>query len=198
MKSLSFALAMFALGGCQGVLPEPDFERMIWQHHYLPFQTAPYFADKRVMRPLVPGTVSFGTVIGKPDLTEGMVDGKYVEHFPIKVTHPVLERGRNRFEIFCAACHGMRGDGVSEVANNMELRRPPVLTTERVRGFAPGRIFRIASYGYGIMPSYAHELSTEDRWAVVAYVKALGLSQEIALNQLPPAVRQEAERNLPK
>ena len=198
MSRLCLALAALSLGACQGIMPEPDFERMIWQHHYLPFQTAPYFADKRVMRPLPTGTVPNNAVLGKPDLTEGMVKGAYVKNFPIPITKHVIERGRNRYETFCAVCHGMRGDGVSEVAHNMELRKPPVLSGDRVRAFEVGRIFRIASYGYGIMPSYAHELSPEDRWAVVAYVKALGMSQEIALSELPPDVRQEAERNLPK
>lgn len=190
--------AALALGAaaCQGVLPEPDFERMIDQRNYRPYTEAPRFPDDRAMRPPPEGTIDRGRIVGRPELTDGVVAGRYVTGSPIPVDGALLARGRDRFELFCAACHGLRGDGISEVARHMELRKPPSLVTDEVRAFPPGRVFQVISLGYGLMPSYAAELPVADRWATVAYLGALQLSQGAALAALPPDVRAAAERSL--
>ena len=179
-----------------GVLPEPDLERMLAQRNYRPYTAAPFFADGRAMRPPPEGTVDRQQVIGQPALTDGAVGGRYVTASPVPVDRPLLERGRDRFNIFCATCHGVRGDGRSEVARHMELRKPPSLISEPVTGFPPGRVYRVISVGYGLMPSYAAALPVGDRWATVAYLGALQLSQSTTLADLPPDLRAAAEKAL--
>jgi mono/diheme cytochrome c family protein len=112
------------------------------------------------------------------------------------ITRALLDRGRERFEIICATCHGPRGDGRSEVARHMERRQPPSLLDARVRAFPDGRVFRVAGEGYGFMPGYARDLGVEDRWAVVAYLRALELSQAVPLDALPPGLRRAADEAL--
>jgi hypothetical protein len=187
------ALAAPCLGACEGMLPEPDFNRMIAQRNYRAFTEAPQFPDGRAMRPPPAGTVSRDRVIGHPELTDGVADGRYVDRIPLPVSREVLERGRTRFDIFCAACHGARGDGVSPVAEVMVLRKPPSLLAPPVTQFPPGRVFSVVSLGYGLMRSYASELPVADRWAIVAYLQALQLSQGVALDALPADVRAEAQ-----
>ena len=193
------ALAMFVLAApaCEGVLPEPDFERMIEQRSYRAYEPAPQFADGRAMRPPPAGTISRDRDLDHPALTAGVVDRRYVERVPIAIDRPLLERGRDRVDVFCAACHGPRGDGISAVALRMRLRKPPSLIDEPVTGFPPGRVFQVISGGYGLMPSYSSELAVRDRWAVVAYLKALTLSQAVALDRLPEDLRASARRALP-
>jgi hypothetical protein len=110
----------------------------------------------------------------------------------LPVTRELLERGRDRFAIFCAPCHGVTGDGDSDVAENMTLRKPPSIHDPSTRAFPPGRIFAAVTRGYGLMPSYAALLSIGDRWAVVAFIGALQLSQEIGRAELPDGLRREA------
>ena len=195
-RSLLPVIALVLSGGCQGVLPEPDFERMLTQRNYRPYEQAPYFADNRAMRPPPAGTIDRRRIIGRPELTDGVVGGRYLTASPIPVDGGLLARGRDRFDVFCAACHGLRGDGVSEVARHMELRKPPSLLEDLVRAFPPGRIFQVISLGYGLMPSYAAELPINDRWAIVAYLRALQFSQGAELAALPADVRADAERSL--
>lgn len=191
-----FVAAALVPAACQGVLPEPDFERMLTQRNYRPYEEAPYFADNRAMRPPPEGTIDRQRIIGRPELTEGVVRGRYVTASPVPVDRALLERGRDRFDVFCAACHGVRGDGTSEVARHMELRKPPSLLADPARSFPPGRVFQVITLGYGLMPSYAAMLPVADRWATVAYVGALQLSQASRLADLPADVRATAERAL--
>jgi mono/diheme cytochrome c family protein len=188
--------AVLALTGCDGVVPGPDLERMIDQPSYRPYDPSARFADHRAMRPPPDGTVPHDRVVGRPAMTEGVERAAYVTTIPLPIDRAVLTRGRERFEVFCAACHGLTGDGTSEVARNMALRRPPSLLAAPVTGFPPGRLFQVISHGYGLMPSYAAELRVADRWAVVAYVGALQLSAAAPLADLPPPVRGEAEEAL--
>jgi len=195
------ALALLALAAaigaaaCEGALPAPDLERMITQRSYRPYEAAPtsVFADGRAMQPPPAGTVSRDRVLGQPALTDGVVDGRYVAAVPIPIDRPLLERGRERFDVFCAACHGLRGDGVSPVARAMELRKPPSLLAAPVTTFAPGRLYQVVALGYGLMPAYASELPVRDRWATVAYLRALQLSQAVPVGDLPADLRARVE-----
>jgi len=190
--ALAACLGVLA-AGCEGVLPEPDFERMQQQRGYRPFGRSVQFEDGRVMRPPPLGTIPRGEVLGQPALTRGVqASGAYTPEIPIPVTRAVLQRGRDRFDIYCSACHGVRGDGDSMVATNMTLRRPPSLIDEPVPSFPPGRVFQVVSVGYGLMPAYDVHLSVSDRWAVVAYLRALQRSQRVRLSELSPDQRARA------
>jgi mono/diheme cytochrome c family protein len=190
---LAICLAALAAAGCEGVLPEPDFERMQHQRGYRPFERSVQFEDGRVMRPPPLGTIPRGQILGQPGLTRGVLrSGAYATEIPIALTRAVLGRGRDRFDIYCAPCHGVRGDGDSMVASNMSLRRPPSLIDDPVTSFPPGRVFQVVSVGYGLMPAYEVHLSISDRWAVVAYLRALQRSQRVQLWDLPPDQRTRA------
>ncbi|HEX6837693.1 MAG TPA: cytochrome c [Polyangia bacterium] len=198
MRPLAAFVAFVALAGCENVVPEVDLQQMNSQYKVQPYEATALFADGRGMQPPPLGTVPHDRVVDRPDVTDGVVDGQYVEHLPLPMTRELLATGRFAFETYCAACHGLDGSGRSAVARNMELRRPPPLTAEPVRSFPDGRIFQVASAGYGLMPSYALELSTYERWAVVAYLRALQLSQAASLDALPQPLRGDAERALEK
>jgi mono/diheme cytochrome c family protein len=178
---------LLSLAACQGWGIDPDLERMIDQARHEPYEATSYFADQRVLR--VPPA---GTVPREQEFHIPPVDG-----FPPGIDGAAIRRGRKHFEITCAACHGVLGDGDSKVAENMSLRRPPSLHEERLRGRTPAQIYEIVTKGFGLMPALREQLpSVRERWEVVAYVKALQLSQGARLDELPPSVRQEAERQV--
>jgi mono/diheme cytochrome c family protein len=188
------ALALVA-AGCDA--PAPDWDRMLAPAHARAFQATDLFPDGRVMRAPPAGTVPVSARIGDAPALTGREGARFVTRIPTPLSAATLARGRDRFDIFCAACHGLRGDGDSPVARNMELRRPPSLVDGEVRAFPPGRVFQVVTQGYGLMPSYAAELAPDDRWAVVAYVRALQLARRTRLDALPPALRDEARKALP-
>ena len=115
---------------------------------------------------------------------------RYASRIPVPVTPELMALGRKRFDITCATCHGPLGDGDSIVATQMSLRPPPSLHKYADR--APGYIFEVATHGFGMMASYAAELTVEERWAVVAYIRALQISQNVPASELPP----DAQRQL--
>ncbi|HEY7374836.1 MAG TPA: cytochrome c [Polyangia bacterium] len=191
-------------GGCEGLLPGPDFERMIDQAKAKPYAVDPLVPGAPAMRSPPEGTVRHAGPDARrrradhPELDSGIgAQGEPLARVPLPVTYALLARGRQRFEIHCATCHGVRGDGESEVARHMDQRKPPDLLSAGVRAFSDGRIFRVIGAGYGLMPAYGRELAAEERWAVVAYLRALELSQAVRLDALPPELRRAAERALP-
>jgi mono/diheme cytochrome c family protein len=184
---LAGALAVCA--ACDNGEALPDWSRMITQPKLLPYGEAAMFRDGRAMRPLPPGTVPRE---GTADPGPGAADT-----VPVPVTRALLDRGRQRFAIACATCHGVAGDGDSPVARAMQRRRPPSLHEPRLVALGPGALYRVIATGYGLMPSYAKLLTPDDRWAVVAYVRTLQLAWRVKLAALPPAVRDDAVRRLP-
>jgi mono/diheme cytochrome c family protein len=184
----SATLGVLLLGlGCQ-----VDLERMLDQHKAEPYEPSPFFADGQAMRRPPAHTVPRTRVTRAPELVSGRVDDRYVEHVPVAVDAALLERGQDRFRIFCRTCHGPLGDGQSQVAENMKFRKPPSLHEPRIVAFPPGQLYRVMAEGYGLMPAYASELSINDRWAVVAFVRALQLSQNTRLVELPRELQDEA------
>lgn len=175
------------LAGC-----DIDFNRMTEQSHFEVYEPSPYFSNGTIMRQPPAGTVPRTRPMVAPEVGTGVRDGVAVASVPVDVTEALLARGQNRYEIFCAPCHGVAGTGKTQVAENMRLRPPPALVLPPVRDYPAGRIFRAVSQGYGLMRPYDAELPLSDRWAVVAYVQALQLSQQIARDALPPALQTEA------
>ncbi len=180
----AFALLPLAalLAGC------PAWDPMQRQQKYKAYQQSEFHADGLAMRPPPAGTVPYGPPADPALATGRGADGRPVALAPVAPTPELLATGRKRFDIHCAVCHGLLGDGQSQVALNMSLRKPPDL--HLYRDVPDGYLFQVVSEGFGLMPSYAAELSAEERWAVVAYVRALQLSQHADAGALPPAVRQ--------
>ncbi len=197
--SARLVLAMtLALAGCDNRqafhAPEPGWERMLEQPRVDPYAESAAFADGRAMRTPPQGTLPRGSVTAADPLVEtGKLNGHYADKLPIPLTRELLLRGQNRFEIQCAACHGILGDGKSVTATKMVLRPPPTLVDGNVRTYPPGRVYEIVAVGYGLMPSYAAYLSVEERWAVVGYVSALQLSQRANARELPPDLQRELD-----
>lgn len=186
-RAVSGVVLLLLLAACQeregGIAF--SFERMIEQKKYLPFRESGFFADQRTMQRPPAGTVPRGRSINDPLLTTGMLDSVPAATIPVPVTPEFVAVGRRRYEVYCGACHGMLGDGQSAVSRQMQLKPPPSFHTDSMRAFPPGRFFRIITEGYGLMPSYADKIPVVERWAVVAYVQALQLSQYAPTRPLP-------------
>lgn len=189
-----------ALPACRtsNVWHDLDFSwnRMQIQPRYQPYRESRFFADETAMRTPPAGTRPYSTVPANDAISDGTMDGRDVDTVPVPVTMTLLERGRMQFDIICAACHGPAGDGDTVAARFME-RRPPSLTEIRVRLLPDGRLYKIVRDGYGVMPSYATHLDVTDRWAVVAYVRALERSRHAVAARLPAPVSAELRRSAP-
>jgi mono/diheme cytochrome c family protein len=180
--------ALLAAHGCS----DCDLNRMIDQPRYTSYEACEVCPAGTIMLQPPEGAVARGAPPAGELATGRGGDGAFFAAIPLDVDRRVLARGRDRFDVFCAACHGRLGDGRSQVAENMKLRRPPSLVAPPYTDYPPGRIFTVITYGFGLMRSYAGELPLDDRWAVVAYVQVLQLSQHAPLAELPPAIREEA------
>jgi mono/diheme cytochrome c family protein len=189
-----FLLTLTALMPACTLLPPLDLERMIDQDRFTTWQACGYFADGRVMRTPPAGTLPRDAEIGSP----AVAGGAYVTEVPLPRSRALLQRGRARYDAYCAPCHGLRGDGQSTVALQMNLRRPPSLVDAGARALPAGRVYQVIDEGYGLMRSYAEDLVTaEERWSVVAYLDALRVSHGVPLDALPPAAQRAAREALP-
>jgi hypothetical protein len=180
------ALAVVTLFGCR--------QDMHDQPNYQTLEASDFFADGRASRPPVAGTVARGGLRLDPHLYTGKVDGAFVRSFPFAVTDEVMSRGRQRYEIFCTPCHSRIGDG-----RGMAVRRgiapPPSFHIDRLRDIEEGYLFDVIGNGFGRMYGYGAQIHVRDRWAIVAYLRALQLSQNVRPVDLPAAARQELQRS---
>lgn len=150
------------------------------------------FADRRGMRPPVEGTVARGSLIGNPSLELGKTaDDGWVETIPVDVSMSLLERGRQRYDIFCAPCHGLSGYGDGMVARRADQLQegtwtpPTSFHTDLIRERPAGHIYNTISNGIRNMPAYGSQIPVDDRWAIVAYVRALQRSQNATIDDVP-------------
>lgn len=171
--------------GCSTEFIDP-MER---QKKYLPYEANALFPDGRAMRPLIEGTVPRERLLGDTAVREGMTNGQYVTRIPVAIDRTLLDLGRERFDITCAACHGILGDGQSVVAHKMSLRPPPAISSGPYAALPPGQVFQIITQGFGMMASHAAEIPIAERWAIIAYLEALKLSQASPEDAAPPDVR---------
>ena len=149
-----------------------------------------FFPDGRANRPLVPDTVAHGYMHSDELLYTGKVNGVIVDQFPFTVTPKILERGRARFNIYCTPCHDYTGSGHGMIVQR-GFPSPPSYHTDRLRQAPAGHFFEVMTNGYGAMFSYAARVAPEDRWAIVAYIRALQLSQHATLDDVPADERQQ-------
>ena len=157
------------------------------QPKYIPLRQSSFFNDERSARPMVAGTVARGQLHEDPLLYTGKVNGADSTVFPFRVDARVMARGQERFNIYCSPCHGRTGIGDGMIVRR-GFRRPPSLLDE-LREAPAGHFFDVITNGFGAMPDYAAEIKAEDRWAIVAYVRALQLSSNATVSDVPPSER---------
>lgn len=149
------------------------------------------FADRRAMRPQIPGTVARGQLDEDDDYCRGRKGDDWATEFPVEITAQVVQRGRERFDIFCATCHGMDGSGNGPVHQRaVELREPKWIPPtsmhlEEIRDRPVGHLFNTITHGIRNMPGYGSQIPIEDRWAIVAYVRALQLGRGADVKDVP-------------
>ncbi len=191
-QTLKIAVKISGLIGCLSLVMGCALT-MRDQPRYESFERSTFFDDTLSARPLVADTVARsqfrGRVEGQFQLNEhlntGRVGGEFAPTFPFTVTLQVLERGQERYKIFCSPCHGLAGDGQGIIVE-YGLREPPSFHDPELRDKEPGYYFDLISRGTRVMPSYAARIPVADRWAIVAYIRALQLSQNADLSQVPP------------
>ena len=144
-----------------------------------------FFADQRSARPLVEGTVARGQLHEDTYFYTGKIGNNPGDAMPFPVTKEVLDRGRERFNIFCAPCHSRVGDGNGFVPSRGFARKPPSFHIPRLEKAPLGYFFDVMTNGFGIMPDYASQIPAHDRWAIAAYIRALQLSQNATLADVP-------------
>lgn len=187
IKTLFILTAVIALSGCKVQKELFKIRKAMYdQQKFEPLEATEFFGDHRSSRELVPNTIPQGWLREDTHLYEGKVDGQVVSDFPFEVTEAVLHRGQERFNIYCSVCHGKAGYGDGMVVRR-GYRQPPSYHIDRLRAATPGYIYGVVKNGFGVMAGYEDQIPVEDRWAIVAYVKTLQLSQHVSVNDLAEA-----------
>jgi hypothetical protein len=154
------------------------------QPHVKPLERSAFFVDERSARPIPADTIARGHLNDQDEVHTGVVDGKFLMSMPLSVDRALLARGQERYRIYCSMCHGLLGDGNGIVAKR-GFKWPANLHSDRVRQAPPGYLFQVITYGYGAMPDYATQIKVQDRWAIIAYVRALELSRHATVADVP-------------
>jgi hypothetical protein len=184
-------LASLALAGCR--LPQ----KMADQPQFDPLEKSNFFADGASSRPLVQGTVASPRVEGSlaqigsgPNelFDTGREAGQFSDSFPMPLTAELMARGRERYDIYCSMCHGRVGEGNGMIVAR-GYKRPPSFHSDALRSRKNGYIFDVIGNGFGVMPAYRTMIPASDRWAIVAYVRALQVSQNATIADVPGADR---------
>src|SRR5262244_1604735 len=177
-RLFGFLCAVVVLGGCSLK------QDMAMQPKYRPLEPSDSFADGRSERPLIEGTVARGALAD-----DALVVPKESNAFPLPVTEELLHRGQERYGIYCSPCHGLQGDGNGMIVTR-GMKHPPSYHEARLRGVTNGYIFDVITNGFGAMLNYSAQIPLRDRWAIVAYVRALQLSRNAKVAELPADVRE--------
>ena len=160
------------------------------QPRYEPLEASSFFQDGRSARPLVAGTVARGELHEDEQFYTGKAGGTLVSTFPFPVTREVLERGQERYNIFCSPCHARVGNGQGIIVQR-GFRQPSSFHIDRLREAPVGYFFEVITNGFGSMYDYADRIPPPDRWAIIAYIRALQLSQHATLEDVPLEKRQQ-------
>jgi mono/diheme cytochrome c family protein len=178
---LAVLLCLFAIAGCGGTLRQD----MANEPRENPLSPSSFFKDDRSARPLIDNTVMRGAIALDP-----LFIPKDSNAFPLPLTEELLARGRDRYNIFCSPCHGLQGDGNGMVAMR-GMKHPPTYHQDRLRNVPVGYLFDVITNGFGAMNDYSMQLTPRDRWAVVSYVRALQLSRNAPVTELPAHLKEK-------
>jgi cytochrome c553 len=159
---------------------------------YEPLEASTFFPDGRASRTLVANTVPRGLLREDELLYTGKSDGKLVDLFPMAVTQSVMERGAERYKVFCAPCHGPSGEGNGMIVQR-GFRQPPSYHDPRLVEAPAGYYFDVMTNGFGAMQDYAAQVPVTDRWAIAAYIRALQMARRGTVADVPPERRGELD-----
>jgi mono/diheme cytochrome c family protein len=154
------------------------------QPKYLPLRESDFYADRRSARPIVEGTVARGDLQQDSYYYTGKVNGLPGNEMPVPVTRELLDRGEERYNIYCSPCHSKLGDGNGMIVQR-GFKQPPSYHIDRLRQAPIGHFFDVISNGFGAMSEYKAQVSVNDRWAIAAYIRALQLSQNATRADVP-------------
>src|ERR1700723_1493751 len=182
---LAGVVCMLTLAACR--------QDMHDQPRYKPLAGTNFFGDGRSARPVVEGTVARGQLRIDSARYAGKLDGQEVDVFPFPITEKDLVRGQARFNIYCSPCHSRVGDGNGMVVRR-GFRQAAPYHTERLIKAPIGHFFDVITNGFGAMPSYASRLEPDDRWRIAAYIRVLQLSENAAVEDVPPDQRAQLEK----
>jgi mono/diheme cytochrome c family protein len=181
--------ATLVLSGCR--------QDMHDQPKFFPQRGTDFYADGRSVRPQVANTVARGQLQENEYFYTGLVNGKEGEGLPFPVTMEVLERGQERYNVYCTPCHSRVGNGIGMIVQRGYMKAGS-FHTARLETAPLGHFFHVISNGYGAMPDYASQITPEDRWAVVAYIRALQLSQKATEADVPAGQKVESLASIAK
>ncbi len=179
--------AIFLLAGCA--------QKMAVQPKVKPLAASDFFPDGQSARSLPADTVAQSDVVNDDLMTTGKVNGQDATMFPFPITRDIILRGQERFNIYCAVCHDRTGSANGMVVQN-GYASPPILYTDRLIAAPVGHFFDVITNGFSAadqMPLYASQISVTDRWAIVAYIRALQLSQHATIDDVPADARKTLE-----
>ena len=179
--ALLFGFYGIGLAGCGYSLRQD----MANQPRENPLSPSQFFADGRSARPIAENTVARGSLE-----TDALTVPKDSNAFPLPLTKELLQHGQERYSIFCQPCHGIQGDGLGMVAMR-GMKHPPSYHQERLRAEPNGYIYDVVTNGFGAMYGYSSQIPPRDRWAIIAYVRALQLSRNATVSELPTGLREK-------
>jgi mono/diheme cytochrome c family protein len=185
LKCITAVMLGLALGCHDDMYNQPRYE---------PLEYSAFFDDGRSSRPRVPGTVLYLEAPQTTEFVTGRRNNELVDTPPVTVDLQLLERGRERFNIYCSMCHGRTGEGNGMIVQR-GYKQPPTFHSERLRGVPIGHLFEVMTYGYATMPAYASQVPVEDRWAIAAYIRALQLSQYATIDDVSFDERAQLNRS---
>jgi len=180
-SSLLGAIGFLALAGCNYTLRQD----MANQPRENPLSPSNFFQDGRSARPIIENTVTRGSIEN-----DKLTVPKESNAFPLPLTMELLKRGEDRYDIFCSPCHGLQGDGQGMVTLR-GMKHPPSYHQERLRNEPNGYLYDVIANGFGAMNGYSAQLTPADRWAIVAYVRALQVSRYAHVADLPANLREK-------
>lgn len=183
LLGIACAAALLASAGCRYL-----HQDMAEQPKNLPLSPSDFFTDGRSERPLIENTVARGA-----PADDDLFVPKDSNAFPLPVNQELLERGEERYKIFCSPCHGLQGDGNGTIAMR-GMKRPPTYHQDRLRQAPNGYFYDNITNGFGAMYGYSAQIPPRDRWAIIAYVRALQLSRHARVADLPAELRQELDQ----
>lgn len=178
------AAILFLSAGCR--LLRQD---MATQPKNLPLSPSDFFEDGRSERPLLDNTVARGSLAD-----DALFVPKESNAFPLPLNQELLERGQNRYKIFCMPCHGLQGDGNGMIAMR-GMKHPPTFHQDRLRQATNGYLFDVITNGFGAMYGYSAQIPPRDRWAIVAFERALQLSRDAKVTDLPAELREKLNQS---